>query len=207
MGDYGYSPFTGRLDKDSKLSQSDIVLQDTENNILGTSSPTEGQIAYATDTQRVWFYTDTDWRPTVVKLIPITNPNMGAGNPVAPFDYYGFYIDMITNKILYNCVIGTNTEEVAGALRFVTTSSPQVLQVYADGAWNTLPADLTYIEGEFRHTPITEQYTIHSGDSVRDGLNGIPLAREYQMNMGSMGSLLYVGGREVQADGTLTGEE
>lgn len=98
----------------------------------------------------------------------------------------GITADYISNKTLHNVAIkGHSATPVNGSFRTDITQDPDTLEVYLRDAWQTILYDLTYADGDFRHTPIAEDTYVWRGQSVHNGLNGRPVNNEYKSSMGA----------------------
>lgn len=157
------------------------VLIDTRNNILA-DTPTAGKLAFATDVLKFFVADGSNWHQAELKLTAVSAMDMGA-EPDNP--RLGYHPDWITDKTLFNVVIGGNVVEENGALRFNLTEEPDTFELYVNGAWGTILYDLTYAYGDFRHMPIALLIRVWSGMSVLLGLNGRPIVNEYEVSMGA----------------------
>jgi len=100
-------------------------------------------------------------------------------------DLRGYGFSYVTDKTLSNCRIGSNSETDNGAIRVNINNDPNTFEIYLRGAWNYVLYDLTYIYDDFRHTPLTNQIYVWSGNSVLVGLNNRPITEEYDTSMGA----------------------
>jgi hypothetical protein len=64
-------------------------------------------------------------------------------------------------------------------------TTPNTLEVYLRGVWNTIIYDFTTAYGDLRHTPLAYQIYVWRGDSVALSLSGRPVIQEYGASMGA----------------------
>lgn len=165
------------------------IVVDTLEDILQIA-PDEGLLAFATtvsDTNltrvdRFYVADGSDWKETPLKLNTRSSFDMGI-NPVTPLSGYGE--DYLTDKVLHTVAIGINHDPRNGSLQVNETEDPDTLEVYLRDRWNTIIYDLTTADGDFRHTPLSEEIYVWSGNSVSTGLNGLPIVQQYQVSMGA----------------------
>lgn len=159
------------------------LLVDTRANILATAA-TVTRVAFATDTARLYIADGTNWYQIVPNgaVIDLPAPDMGYEQDSART---GYGDDYITDKTLSNVLIGGSSRDENGSLRVDVANDPDTLEIYLRAQWNTIIYDLTTQDGDFRHTPLSEQIYIWRGDSVAVGLNGRPVISEYQVSMGA----------------------
>lgn len=166
----------------------------TKAGVLSTP-PISGQLAFATDTQRFMLANGTAWLENATLMIAqAAVPNMGAEQNESR---QGYGWDYITDKTIYNSLIGGNSREEEGAIRFTDST----FQAYVDGTWNDIVLGFRFREDstgsyELEHKPIgfTEWYEVISGNSDNLGLNGLPLTQNYVSSMGAYPRRLIVGG-------------
>lgn len=176
---------------DADTTYQKLNITDTKANILALT-PTAGLVAYATDVERLYIADGTNWIEQPIGGEPRgANPDMGYEQDS---DLSGYGKDYVTDKRLVNIVLGGNTREENGALRVDSTQDPDTYEIYLRGIWQTLLYDLTYEHGDFRHTPLTEEIHVYSGNSVKVGLNGRPIIMQYSADMGAYPSALTLTG-------------
>lgn len=168
---------------DLQSALDDIITVDTRDNILAISSPSSGDIAYSTDTERFYVYDGSDWQESAVQFSVRENKDMGYETNSS---LQGYGEDYVTDKQLSNVLIGGNARTENGGIRVDVTKDPDTLEVYLRDAWQTIIYDLTVENDDFRHTPLSEQIYVWSGSSVKKGLNGRPMVNEYEVSMGCM---------------------
>ncbi len=97
----------------------------------------------------------------------------------------GVTAEYITDKLITNSRIGSNANTSNGGNRIDTTQDPDTFETYLRSARNSILYDLTTEDGDFRHTPLSQQIYVWRGDSVVNGLNGRPVVSEYSASMGA----------------------
>ncbi len=108
----------------------------------------------------------------------------------------GYGKSYVTDKVLANVSVGfgSETNPMDGQLRhFLNTFfNTEVLQIYQNGEWETLPANVTLRDNQsaqnhaLEHFPLTQAWMrVFSGDSELAGLNGLPLVQGYHADMGA----------------------
>ena len=142
----------------------------------------QGEMAYATDTNEFFIFNGTQWQKIPFVLVSdSSNPDMGK---IQTSSRIGLGTDYITDKSLLNCYIGSNTLTDNGAIRVNVENDPDTLEIYLRGVWNTILYDFTTAYGDLRHTPLTHQIDVWSGDSSGLAPNGRPFINEYKISMG-----------------------
>ncbi len=107
----------------------------------------------------------------------------------------GYGKNYVTDKVLANVSIGfgSETNPMDGQLRHFldTFFNTEVLQIYQNNEWETLPANITLRDNQsaqnhaLEHFPLLNWTRVFSGDSEAVGLNGLPLMQGYQADMGA----------------------
>lgn len=144
----------------------------------------QGEMAYSTDTNEFFIFSGTAWQKIPFVLVPdAVNPDMGA---IQTSSRIGMGTDYISDKSLLNCYIGSNTLTNNGAIKVNTAVTPNTLEIYLRGVWNTIIYDFTVANNDLRHTPINEQIDVWSGDSELLGMNDRPIVNEYKVSMGAI---------------------
>lgn len=163
-------------------------------NILA-ASPGSYLAAFATDTGYFYVSDGTNWQESAVALIPRTLPDRGA---YPDSSQQGYYADMLTDKILNNCLLRESDREEEGSIR---TTIGGELQIYLNGAWNSIIYSFRFAEPEtgeytlqFQPVGYTYWVDVNSGNSDIVGLNGVPLVKNWMMNMGCYGSDMILDG-------------
>jgi hypothetical protein len=151
-------------------------------NSIHASSGIRGSLAYAIDTENFYIY-ESGWLRSPFSFVSVSGKDMG---------YYtennsriGYGTTYITDKLLSNVVLGGSVVEQNGSIRVNTEEDPDTLEIYLRDQWNTVVYDLTTEYGDFRHAPIDEQIYVWAGNSVTNGLNGLPIVQQYQVSMGA----------------------
>jgi hypothetical protein len=158
------------------------VIVDTKANIIALT-PDEPTVAFATDTKKKYLWDGTNWRVQSLELpVDAEAPDMGY---TQDSDRNGYTKEYITNKKLYNVTLQGHHNAENGAIRINTDEDPDRLEVYLRDRWNRIFYDLSVAEGDFRHTPLTNQIYVWKGDSVKVGLNGRSTIQEYRTSMGA----------------------
>lgn len=170
------------------------LIVDTRANILADISPITGKVGYSTDYNRFYIYDGTDWRESATQLMSRTGVDMGA-EPNSSLDGYGE--NYVTDKLIANCTIGSNSEEEEGSIR----TNSGYYQIYLNGVWNDVVINFRFREDssgayELEHKPIGLNfwYEIMSGNSDMIGIDGKPIFQQYSTNMGAMQSDLIISG-------------
>ena len=174
-----FNPISGQFDY---FAPPVLAVIDTIANILSLT-PTAGKTAYATDNKSFYVADGTNWRRADLTFeIDEPAPDMGYG-----FDSKknGYYSTFITDKKLYNVTLQGNALTNNGGLRIDSLKDPDTFEIYLRGAWQSIIYDLTTEEGDFRHTPLSQQIYIWNGSSVLVGLNGRSVINEYSVSMGA----------------------
>jgi hypothetical protein len=157
-----------------------IITVDTKANILASSATTPA-VAFASDTLKFYIADGSAWRVVDLPMLP-SGYDMGAETD-SPRT--GYHPDWISDKTLSNIALGGSSSTINGGLRVDVVNDPDTLEAYLRGAWQTIMYDLTVDDGDFRHTPLSEEIYIWRGDSVTVGLNGRSLISEYRVSMGA----------------------
>lgn len=177
---YKFNPFTGKMDAVNPAVT--VATVDTKANILALS-PSNPQVAFASDTSELFLWDSTNWQIASLKLsVELENPDMGSAQDS---DKLGYSATFITDKDLYNITLYGNVRPENGAIRVDTTQTPNRFQVYLRDKWNTYYDDFTIEYDDLRHTPLDEQIYVWRGDSVKVGLNGRSIIQEYEVSMGA----------------------
>lgn len=161
-----------------------LSMIDTEATILA-STPTEKSIAWATDTERFLMADGSNWYVSSAYLdLQLEAPDMG---PESESNRAGYGREYITDKDIVNCAIGYGSATPKeGSFRQDPVN--HWLQIYQDGAWQTIVANLEMREsaGVLQHKPVGYDawINVYSGNSVLVGLNGVPLILGYKVSMG-----------------------
>ena len=153
-------------------------------------TPTAGRIAYvttvtATDTRTInkFMIADgTNWREVELPMSTRIGMDMGLEQDSGQ---NGYGVDYISDKRLANTLIGGNARTENGGVRIQVANDPDTLEIYLRGLWNTVLYDGTYVNGDYRHTPLNESIYVWRGDSVSVGINGRPIIQEYNVSMGA----------------------
>lgn len=175
---------------------------DTRANILA-SSPAQTTAAFASDTLEPMLWSGSAWYVAPLELIQQANAvDMGLQPPMVVNDRAGYSASYITDKTIYNSAIGGNANTAEGGIR----TSSGVLQAYLNGTWNDIVLGFRFREDdngyyELEHRPIGFDWWIEvlSGNSDDLGLNGLPLAQQYQVSMGAYPVHQQIVGREITA--------
>jgi len=184
------------------LLESAYTLLDTRVNILA-SSPATKQLAFATDTLEMFYWTGSAWYVAPLELIQQANAvDMGLQPPMAVNDRAGYSADYITDKAIYNSRILGNANSTEGSIR----TSSGVLQAYLNGTWADVVTGFRFREDsagyyELEHKPVgfTWWLEVMSGNSDDLGLNGLPLAQQYRVSMGAYPVHEQIVGRSITA--------
>lgn len=176
-----------------KSISSSSIVEDTFKNIV-VQTPTEPTMAFATDKNKFLVWSDDAWYITNFKLTEENgNPDMG----YTESDDLGYGEDYITDKSLNNITIGGGQSE-ENAIR----TSDGELQIYLSG-WKTIVTGFRFRENEdgamqLEHKPFgfNTWIIVHSGNSNELGLNGRPIVRQYQVDMGAYPTALVLNGGE-----------
>lgn len=164
-----------------------LVYVDLKANILATVPPNPIAVGFSIDSPPIgkkWFiYTNSNWYEFPLSSDNRTLQDMGYTQDSA---ISGYGDDYITDKLIANSVIGSNTRAVNGAIRVNQDPTPDELEIYMrSSGWFDILYDLTYATGEFTHTPLETLIRVWSGHSVAVGLNGLPIIQEYQGSIGA----------------------
>jgi hypothetical protein len=167
---------------------------DTRENILALT-PTNGDWAYATDTNTLYFGYSSAWHEAPIPwLTRSANPDMGVEEYAS---LQGYNLTEIIDKILYHCVVGYGDRAEEGGIRV----SDGYLQCYLNGAWGDVVTGFRLREDDsgnmiFEHMPVgtTEWLEVMSGNSNTLGLNGLPMVQQYSWCMGPNPAALYING-------------
>lgn len=155
------------------------ALVDTKANILNTTVIT-APTAFASDSKEFFVHDGTAWQLAGLKLTEeLPNPDMGKQNDNPRQGYKANYL---TNKWIYNSILGGNTLAVDGAIRIDHTQTPKLLQFYDNGEWRSLKV-FTFTDA-LNHIGGTTDFQVHNGNSFKKDLNGNPLIQNYEVPMG-----------------------
>ena len=156
---------------------------------------TAGALAYATDTNQIYFSDGTEWRR--FSLAPLTDKDADDMGWSVDNHKDGYYSDLVTDKLLANVQMGMNGDmATAGDFGFYTDSDEiQKLQVYLNGVAEDLVTGIRLREDadgqrELEQKPagLVTWFEVMSGNSDTLDLNGDPLYKQYSANMGAFGS-------------------
>lgn len=164
-----------------------VATIDTRENILALS-PAEPQMAYATDTEELFFYDGTNWNVEPLKVDAVTaSPDMGYHNYNS---LQGYYADNITDKTLNNIVLKDSVRTEDGGIRIDFSQSPIVFQVYYNNQWNDLvPFDF---DPPLTHTVTGVEYEVATGNSLDLDIDGNPIASRYERSMGAYAPRIFL---------------
>ena len=169
------------------------LIENTAVNIL-LMTPTAGLIGYATDLGVLFIADGSTWQIDSSYFTPqSTNYDIGAeqfSNRI------GYGKDYVTDKNLVNCFIGFGSEtgingQLRHSLAILDGIVTQTLQIYQNGEWETVSANVAIRDNEpaerhaLEHYPMQNWIQAFSGDSEVVGLNGMPLIQGYQVDMGA----------------------
>lgn len=155
-------------------------------------TPTANDMAYATDTGYLLIADGSQWLESGVKFNVRSSIDMGAE---LDSSQEGYHTDYLTDKSLFNVkLLGNVDMDEAGDIQLNTGVTPSLLEMFANGIINYIPLDIAYLEQDYTHTPVGEKISIRSGNSQLLGLNGLPVVREYQTDMGAYPAPVYVDG-------------
>lgn len=112
-------------------------------------------------------------------------------------DKRGYGLDYVTDKLISNCTIGSNSDEVEGSIR----TNSGYYQIYLNGVWNDIVINFRFREDssggyELEHKPVELElwYEVMSGNSDIIGIDGKPIFQQYTTNMGAYQSDLIISG-------------
>ncbi len=166
---------------------------DTIDNIL-VVPPVATIPAYASDLGVNLISDGTQWNINTSYFVPQADAHdIGAEEFSNRIGYGKTYV---TDKSLSNCAIGFGSvsNPMDGQLRhFLNTFfNTEVLQIYQNGEWETLPANVTLRDNQaaqrhaLEHFPLTNTWIrTFSGDSELVGLNGRSIVQGYQVDLGA----------------------
>lgn len=203
--DYGvelvtdHGALTGLTDNDHPQ----YVLVNNTRAVILASSPTIRTVALSTDTLEMFVWNGTAWHVAPLELIEQPNAvDMGLLPSMVSNDRAGYTDNYITDKTIYNSAIGGNANTDEGSIRITDGT----YQVYLNGTWNDIVTGFRFREDddggyELEHRPIGFDWWIEvmSGNSDELGLNGLPLAQQYQVSMGAYPVHQQIVGREILA--------
>lgn len=173
-----FNPFTKKPDFLGSGSSSLTV--DTKTNILALT-PSSPQTALATDTGEFFVWDGTNWNVGSIALsTELPAPDMGASDDN---DKHGYSWDYITNKTIYNSVLGGSTNAVEGGIRINHETTPKTLDIYENGAWRSLK--VFSFDGVLYHVINTTTIEVHTGNSTTLDINDQPLIQNYKIPMGA----------------------
>lgn len=161
-----------------------LVIVDTRDTIVALT-PTADQIAFATDTKRFMFADGTNWQESSTEYKPRTAKDMGHTQDSSQLGYGETYI---TDKTLHNVRILESVLNAKGSIKVSEDiDGIQSLQIFINGAFNDLPADITFIDadGNYIHSINNQTIEIMSGNSTVLGMNGLPKIQQYKVSMGA----------------------
>lgn len=191
------------LDGNSSAYFAVAALVDTEANILATSAGSK-QVAYATDTNYLYFSDGSTWRQIPLQIASNAQaPDMGYLKVSARTGYGTAYI---TDKTLSNVAVGSNADTTnASATLIPMRASSSTLQIYAGGSWQTVVSNFAFRENStfgytLEHKPIgfTAYIEPMSGMSLNDlSLSGLPTVQGYSVSMGAYQPPQIIGGRTI----------
>jgi len=191
------------LDGNSSAYFDVAPLVNTEATILATSAASK-QIAYATDTNFLYFADGSTWRQIPLQLVTNAQaPDMGYTQASSRA---GYGVTYVTDKTLSNVAIGSNADTTnASATLIPIRASGSVLQVYVSGSWQTVPSNFLFRENStfgytLEHKPIGFTLYIEpmSGMSLNDlSLSGLPIIQGYSVSMGAFQPPQVIGGRVI----------
>lgn len=175
---------------------------DTRANLLA-STPAQTTAAFASDTLEPMLWSGSAWYVAPLELIAQANAvDRGLQPPMVANDRAGYTAAYITDKTICNSAIGGNANTAEGSIRV----SSGEMQVYLTGEWKTAVTGFRFREDsagyyELEHKPVgfTWWLEVMSGNSDGLGLNGLPLAQQYQVSMGAYPVHQQVVGREITA--------
>lgn len=151
---------------------------------LIATTPNVG-IAFITETSRFYVADGTNWQEGPIVYTARTGKDMGFEQN-SPLTGYGD--TFFTDKTAHNMRILGSVVEDTGSIRSVRDSEGfETFEVYLNGDFRDLPADITFVEGDgnYTHTIRGEQIEIMSGNSLAKGLNGLPMIQQYKKSMGA----------------------
>jgi len=194
-----HGALTGTSDNDHPQY---VLASDTRSNILA-SSPAVRTVALSTDTLEMFIWVGAAWYVAPLELIAQPNAvDMGLLPPMVTNDRAGYSADYLSDKTIYNSAIGGNANTDEGSVR----TSDGAFQAYLNGTWNDVVTGFRFREDdngayELEHRPIGFDWWIEvmSGNSDDLGLNGLPLAQQYQVSMGAYPAHQQIVGREITA--------
>lgn len=185
---------------DGLSSAAFLPAMDTRANILA-STPTARTIALSSDTLEMYLWSGSAWYVAPLEFIQQANGiDIGLLPPMVHNDRAGYSATDITDKTIYNSVIGGNARTVEGGIRVVSG----VLQAYLLGAWADVMTGFRFREDsagryELEHKPVgfTQWIEVVSGNSDDLGLNGLPLTQGYATSIGPYPVHQQIVGREI----------
>ncbi len=180
------------------------VYSDTKSNILGSTLP-NNTLAFANDTEELFFKISGTWYMIPFNSVVKANtPDMGG---IQDSSRIGYGTTYISDKAINFCTIGANGNPVRGGFRVITVNGNDELQVYINGAWQTVVNGLTLIDDAifgytFGTIPDTGTLGYYleamTGDSLLNvGLNGLPITQAYKTSMGAYPPVATIGGRTI----------
>lgn len=176
------------------------VTHDTRENIFAIASPTNGDLAYATDYKQLYYY-DDGWQ----EADTIFTERAGAvdAGVVQDSSPTGYGRDYISSKHIANCKIGSNRNTDEGGIRRVFSSSLQrnLFQIYLSGGWQTILTGVN-IQTDDEENPVDIEFTdfapwvlsLITGNSDLLSLNGFPTVQNMKTDAGAYQTPLVIDG-------------
>lgn len=183
------------------------VFEDTEANILA-STKDAGTLAYSTDTYYLFKSMGAGvWKKSAFRFQTEAQvPDIGLTAPMTDPSRIGYGETWLSDKLIANVDIGSNANTAnASATRIPIRAYGSTLQIYVNGAWQTVVSNFVFTEDSvwgysLAHTPVgfTSQIEVMSGTSLHNlGLNGLPIVNHYNVSMGAYPVPAIVGGRTI----------
>jgi hypothetical protein len=175
------------------------TLSDTRENILA-QTPSEATLAYATDTNQFYIYTD-EW----LEFSSSLNKRDGA----IDIGYHqdsnltGYGDDYITDKLIANSTIGGNANQEEGGVRVVFSQSLQrnLAQFFLGGQWRTTLTGVNIVTDIEKNPPDIEftdfspwVLSLITGNSDQRDPNGVPVVQNMKIDMGVFSAPLVIDG-------------
>ncbi len=164
----------------------------TRNQII-VLTPSKPTVAIASDTNELFIWDGTNWKVASVKMsTELSGQDMGY---TQDNDKQGYGEDYIDGKKATTFGIGQFVgTPYNGALRLDQSVTPMKMQIFARGIWNQIFYDLQMVNGDFEHIPVAYTIDVRSGNSNQVGLNGLPIVREYKVDMGAYPTRIIIDG-------------
>lgn len=161
---------------------STVTTVDTKDNILALT-PTSPQTAFASDTSELFIYDGSNWQVASISL------SVESVNPDAGFtqlnDKKGYGSNYITDKALYNMVLGNSARTDNYGIRIDTSLQTPLLQIYYNNKWNDLYSFDYTTNNELEYSNNNSTFDTWSGDSNTLGLNDLPITQQYKTCAGA----------------------